>query len=138
MNLRALYTAEYLTFFCRAFSVVDDIFCLFNGHIENIASLKQLYGLTKTANEVSIIIEAYRSLRDRGSSPADHALRNIEGKFAFVIFDSSTKSTFIAVVNDSNIPPSHSLMLELMFAYAYNLICLNQLFCSIRFADLGR
>ncbi|XP_057517567.1 stem-specific protein TSJT1-like [Amaranthus tricolor] len=88
----------------RAFSVVDDIFCLFNGHIENIASLKQLYGLTKTANEVSIIIEAYRSLRDRGSSPADHALRNIEGKFAFVIFDSSTKSTFIAVDADGSVP----------------------------------
>ncbi|KAL2934512.1 Stem-specific protein TSJT1 [Bienertia sinuspersici] len=88
----------------RLFAVVDDIFCLFHGHIENIASLKQLYGLTKTANEVSIIIEAYRSLRDRSSSPADHALRNIEGKFAFVIYDSSTKGTFISVDDEGSVP----------------------------------
>ena len=79
--------------------MVDDIFCLFHGHIENIASLKQLYGLTKTANEVSIIIEAYRSVRDRGSHPADHALRTIEGKFAFIVYDSSSRSTFISVVS---------------------------------------
>ncbi|KNA14959.1 hypothetical protein SOVF_102570 [Spinacia oleracea] len=88
----------------RLFAVVDDIFCLFHGHIENIPSLKQLYGLTKTANEVSIIIEAYRSLRDRGSSPADHALRNIEGKFAFVIYDSSIKTTFFSVDTDGSVP----------------------------------
>lgn len=88
----------------RLFSVVDDIFCLFHGHIENIASLKQLYGLTKTANEVSIVIEAYRSLRDRGSGPADHALRNIEGKFAFVIYDASSRSTFISVDSDGSVP----------------------------------
>ncbi|KAJ8441821.1 hypothetical protein Cgig2_021511 [Carnegiea gigantea] len=88
----------------RLFAVVDDIFCLFHGHVENIASLKQLYGLTKTANEVSIIIEAYRSVRDRGSHPADHALRTIEGKFAFTIYDGSTRTTFIAVDADGSVP----------------------------------
>lgn len=88
----------------RLFAVVDGIFCLFHGHIENIASLKQLYGLTKTANEVSIIIEAYRSVRDRGSHPANHALRTIEGKFAFVIYDGSLKSTFISVDADGSVP----------------------------------
>jgi len=88
-----------MIFYTRLFAVVDDIFCLFHGHIENIASLKQLYGLTKTANEVSIIIEAYRSVRDRGSHPADHALRTIEGKFAFIVYDSSSRSTFISVVS---------------------------------------
>jgi len=80
---------------------VDDIFCLFQGNIENIASLKHLYGLTKTANEVSIIIEAYRALRDRGTNPADHVLRTIEGKFAFIIFDGSARITFISVVSDA-------------------------------------
>lgn len=88
----------------RLFAVVDDIYCLFHGHIENIASLKQLYGLTKTANEVSIIIEAYRAMRDRSSNPADHALRNIDGKFAFVIYDSSTKRTFVSVDNEGSVP----------------------------------
>ncbi|KAL8138985.1 hypothetical protein V2J09_004986 [Rumex salicifolius] len=88
----------------RMFAAVDDIFCLFQGNIENMTHLKQQYGLTKTANEVSIIIEAYRSLRDRGPNPADHALRNIEGKFAFIVYDSSTNCTFIAVDADGSVP----------------------------------
>lgn len=88
----------------RLFTVVDDIYCLFEGHIENIAALKQLYGLTKNANEVSIIVEAYRSLRDRGTSPTDHALRNIEGKFAFIIYDASTRTTFFSVDVDGSVP----------------------------------
>ncbi|KAK9684850.1 hypothetical protein RND81_10G236800 [Saponaria officinalis] len=88
----------------RLFAVVDDIFCLFQGHIENIAPLKQLYGLTKSANEESIIIEAYRSLRDRGTSPTDHALRNIQGKFAFIIYDASLRTTFFSVDADGSVP----------------------------------
>ncbi|XP_074283855.1 stem-specific protein TSJT1-like [Silene latifolia] len=88
----------------RLFTVVDDIFCLFQGHIENIAPLKQLYGLTKTANEVNIIVEAYRALRDRGASPTDHALRNFEGKFAFIIYDGSSRTTFFSVDADGSAP----------------------------------
>ncbi|KAL9227542.1 hypothetical protein vseg_003220 [Gypsophila vaccaria] len=88
----------------RHLAVVDDIFCLFQGHIENIAPLKQLYGLTKAANEESIIIEAYRSLRDRGTSPTDHALRNIEGNFAFIIYDASLRTTFFSVSADGSVP----------------------------------
>ncbi|KAK1316955.1 Stem-specific protein TSJT1 [Acorus calamus] len=41
------------------------MFCLFQGHLDNVVSLKQQYGLNKTANEVIIVIEAYRTLRDR-------------------------------------------------------------------------
>ena len=48
----------------RLFGAVDDIFCMFQGTIENVAVLKQQYGLSKGANEVNIIIEAYRTLRD--------------------------------------------------------------------------
>ncbi|KAH9602748.1 hypothetical protein KSS87_023036 [Heliosperma pusillum] len=88
----------------RLFAVVDDIFCLFQGHIENIAPLKQLYGLTKTATEESIIVEAYRSLRDRGTSPTDHALRNIQGKFAYIIYDASVRTTFVSVDADGSVP----------------------------------
>lgn len=85
----------------RLFSVVDDIFCLFQGHIENIAPLKQQYGLTKTANEVSVVIEAYRTLRDRGPYPANHVVRDINGKFAFILYDNTSKSVFAAVVSFS-------------------------------------
>ena len=79
---------------------MDDIFCLFQGHIENVAVLKQQYGLNKTANEAIIVIEAYRTLRDRGPYPADQVVKDILGKFAFILYDSTSKATFVAVVSD--------------------------------------
>ncbi|URD87458.1 Stem-specific protein TSJT1 [Musa troglodytarum] len=88
----------------RLFAVVDDIFCLFQGHIENITSLKQQYGLGKTANEVIIVIEAYKTLRDRGPFPASQVLRDLNGKFAFTLFDSSSNTTFMASDADGSVP----------------------------------
>lgn len=85
----------------RLFAVVDDIFCLFQGHIENVALLKQQYGLNKTANEVIIVIEAYRTLRDRGPYPADQVVRDIQGKFAFILYDTTSKVSFVAAVSKS-------------------------------------
>lgn len=78
---------------------MDNIFCLFQGHIENLTSLKQQYGLGKTANEVIIVIEAYKTLRDRGPFPASHVVRDLNGKFAFILYDSSSNSTFVAAVS---------------------------------------
>lgn len=88
----------------RLFVVVDDIFCLFHGHIENIALLKQQYGLNKTANEASIVIEAYRTLRDRGPYPADQVVRDIQGKYTFVLYDGASKATFFAADSDGSVP----------------------------------
>uniref|UniRef100_A0A2P2K034 Stem-specific protein TSJT1 n=1 Tax=Rhizophora mucronata TaxID=61149 RepID=A0A2P2K034_RHIMU len=88
----------------RLFAVVDDIFCLFEGHINNVPALKQQYGLNKTANEVIIIIEAYRTLRDRGPYPADQVVRDLQGKFAFILYDNSSKATFIASDADGSVP----------------------------------
>ncbi|KAI4311293.1 hypothetical protein MLD38_036198 [Melastoma candidum] len=88
----------------RLFAVVDDIFCAFQGHIENVALLKQQYGLNKTANEVIIVIEAYRTLRDRGPYPADQVVRDLKGKFAFILYDSAAKTAFLAVDTDGSVP----------------------------------
>ncbi|OWM69796.1 stem-specific protein TSJT1 [Punica granatum] len=88
----------------RLFAVVDDIFCLFQGHIENVALLKQQYGLNKMANEVIIVIEAYRTLRDRGPYPPDQVVRDLNGKFAFILYDSSAKTTFLAADADGSVP----------------------------------
>nr|CAB3498246.1 unnamed protein product [Digitaria exilis] len=88
----------------RLFGAVNDIFCLFQGHIENIANLKQHYGLSKTANEVTILIEAYRTLRDRGPVPASQVVRDLSGKFAFILYDTLSKSTFVATDADGSIP----------------------------------
>ncbi|KAJ0093924.1 hypothetical protein Patl1_25287 [Pistacia atlantica] len=88
----------------RLFAVVDDIFCLFQGHIDNVALLKQQYGLNKAANEAIIVIEAYRTLRDRGPYPADQVVRDFQGKFAFILYDSSSKVTFVAGDADGSVP----------------------------------
>ncbi|XP_022760186.1 stem-specific protein TSJT1-like [Durio zibethinus] len=88
----------------RLFAVVDDIFCMFRGHIENVAILKQQYGLNKAANEGIIVIEAYRTLRDRGPYPPDQVVRDIQGKFAFILYDGSSKATFIASDAEGNVP----------------------------------
>lgn len=88
----------------RLFAAVGDIFCLFEGHLQNVPLLKQQYGLSKTADEVIIVIEAYRTLRDRGPYPADQVVRDLNGKFAFVLFDSSSKSTFVAADADGSVP----------------------------------
>ncbi|XLR05029.1 hypothetical protein S83_071227 [Arachis hypogaea] len=82
------------------FAVVDDIFYLFQGHLENVAHLKQQYRLNKMANEVIIVIEAYRTLRDRGPYPAAQVVRDFQGEFAFIPFDSDSKTAFIAAVSN--------------------------------------
>ncbi|KAI4985519.1 hypothetical protein ZWY2020_018149 [Hordeum vulgare] len=86
------------------FGVVDDIVCLFQGAVENMAVLKQQYGLSKTATEINIVIEAYRTLRDRGPYPADQVVRDLNGKFAFVLYDRSTSSVFMAADADGGVP----------------------------------
>ncbi|MFZ8455712.1 hypothetical protein ACO1M1_14450, partial [Staphylococcus aureus] len=58
----------------RSFAVKDDIFCLFEGALDNLGSLKQQYGLAKSANEVVLVIEAYKALRDRAPYPANHVV----------------------------------------------------------------
>ncbi|EPS59138.1 hypothetical protein M569_15673 [Genlisea aurea] len=99
------YSSEgHSPLFPRLFGVVDDIFCVFEGHIENIPHLKQQYGLNKTANEVIIVIEAYRTLRDRGPYPADQVVSDIKGKFSFILFDLTAKATFIASDADGSTP----------------------------------
>lgn len=77
------------------------------------ACWKQQYGLNKTANEAMVVIEAYRTLRDRGPYPADQVVRDIQGKFAFILFDATTsQSTFIASV-------SGNFCLILFFSYGF-------------------
>ena len=61
--------------------------------------LRQRYGLNKTANEVPIFIEAYWTLRDRGPYPADQVVIDLSGKFAFVLYDSTSQALFTALVS---------------------------------------
>ncbi|KAJ9563080.1 hypothetical protein OSB04_008240 [Centaurea solstitialis] len=68
----------------RLFSSVDDIHCLFLGSLNNLCALNKQYGLNKGANESMFVIQAYKTLRDRGPYPAHSVLKDLEGSFGFV------------------------------------------------------
>lgn len=77
----------------------DEIFCVFEGMLDNLGSLIQQYGLAKSANEVVLVIEAYKALRDRAPYPANHVVGHLVGSFAFIVFDKSTETLFVASVS---------------------------------------
>jgi hypothetical protein len=82
----------------RSFAAKDEIFCLFEGVLDNLGRLSQQYGLSKGANEVVLVIEAYKTLRDRAPYPASFMLSQLAGSYAFVLFDKSTRSLLVASV----------------------------------------
>ncbi|CAI9778897.1 unnamed protein product [Fraxinus pennsylvanica] len=88
----------------RLFAVKDEIFCLFEGSLDNLGSLKQQYGLAKSANEVLLMIEAYKALRDRAPYPPNHVVGHLEGNFAFIVFDKSTSTLFVATDQYGKVP----------------------------------
>lgn len=83
----------------RLFSGLDNIYCAFMGNLHNLSQLNKQYGLSKGGNEAMFIIEAYRTLRDRGPYPADQVLKGLEGSFAFVIYDHKDGTVFAASVS---------------------------------------
>ncbi|KAB2615857.1 stem-specific protein TSJT1-like [Pyrus ussuriensis x Pyrus communis] len=84
----------------RLFCGFDDIYCLFLGSLNNLCSLNKQYGLTKCTNEAMFVIEAYRTLRDRGPYPADQVVKDLDGSFAFVVYDSKGGNVFAALGSD--------------------------------------
>ena len=69
----------------RQFCGFDDIYCLFLGSLNNLCSLIRQYGLSKSSKEAIFLIEAYKTLRDRGPYPADQVIKDLDGSFAFVV-----------------------------------------------------
>jgi len=88
----------------RSFAVKDDCFCLFEGILENLPSLRQQYGLSKSVNEVLLVIEAYKAFRDRAPYTAGQMVGHLEGQYAFVIFDSCTRTVFTATDSYGKVP----------------------------------
>ncbi|URE17702.1 Stem-specific protein [Musa troglodytarum] len=77
----------------------DEVYCMFVGILNNLSSLIRQYGLcSKSTNEALLVIQAYRTLRDRGSDPADQVLKELAGSFAFVVYDDKTGAIFAALV----------------------------------------
>jgi len=87
----------------RLFCGFDDIYCLFLGSLNNMCMLNKQYGLTKCTTEAMFVIEAYRTLRDRGPYPADQVVKDLEGSFAFVVYDSKAGNVFTALGSDGGV-----------------------------------
>lgn len=83
----------------RSIVVMDDIFCIFSGALDNTCDLRRYYGLSRQATEAMIIIEAYKVLRDRAPYPPDQVIKELEGKFAFILFDSKASVLLLARVS---------------------------------------
>lgn len=88
----------------RSFGVKDEIFCLFEGVLHNLGSLRQEYGLAKSANEETLVIEAYKALRDRAPYPPSRVVGHLLGDFSFVLFDHSTSTLFVASDQQGKVP----------------------------------
>ncbi|KAK9072305.1 hypothetical protein SSX86_008738 [Deinandra increscens subsp. villosa] len=87
----------------RMFTAFDDIYCLFMGSLNNLCAQIKQYGLSKNTNEAMFVIEAYRTLRDRGPYPADQVVKDLEGSFAFVVYDSKDGTVFTALGSDGGV-----------------------------------
>lgn len=87
----------------RLFCGVDEIYCIFLGSLNNLCSLNRQYGLSKGTNEAMFIIEAYRTLRDRGPFPADQVIKELDGSFGFLVYDSKAGTVFTALGADESI-----------------------------------
>ncbi|ONK79711.1 uncharacterized protein A4U43_C01F9260 [Asparagus officinalis] len=88
----------------RLFCSFDEIYCMFVGNLNNLSSLIREYGLCKSTNDALLVIEAYRTLRDRGPYPADQVVKDLSGPFAFVLYDNKAGIIFAALSSDGAIP----------------------------------
>ncbi|KAL9257492.1 Stem-specific protein TSJT1-like protein [Drosera capensis] len=87
----------------RMFCGTDEMYCIFLGNLNNLSTLLKQYGLAKNTNEAMFVVEAYRTLRDRGPYPADQVLKDLEGSFGFVIYDRNAGSVFAALGADQRV-----------------------------------
>lgn len=116
----------------RLFCGLDNIYCAFMGSLNNLSKLIKQYGLSKATNEALFIIEAFRTLRDRGPFPADQVLKELEGSFGFVIYDNKNGTVFIASVR-----PFLNLHIRTVNVIFYN-VTLKPLWCLYLHIKLSR
>ncbi|KAJ0966733.1 hypothetical protein J5N97_023650 [Dioscorea zingiberensis] len=102
-NFMALSHENQKPSYPRCMVVMDNMFCVFNGELKNICELRRHYGLSRHANEAILVLEMYKVLRDRAPYPADQVVKDLVGEFAFVLFDASTQSLFLARDGDGGV-----------------------------------
>lgn len=87
----------------RSIVVIDDVFCIFIGTLENTSDLRRYYGLPRQATEAMVVVEVYKVLRDRAPYPADQVIKDLQGKFAFILFDARSGTLFAARDRDASV-----------------------------------
>ncbi|KAF8413894.1 hypothetical protein HHK36_001888 [Tetracentron sinense] len=87
----------------RSVVVMDDVFCTFVGNLENIVDLRRHYGLSRQATEAMLMVEVYKVLRDRAPYPSDQVIRDLQGKFAFILFDAKCGTLFASTDRDGGV-----------------------------------
>ncbi|XP_058083827.1 stem-specific protein TSJT1-like [Magnolia sinica] len=95
-NFMALSHANENPLHPRSIVVMDDVFCIFVGNLENVCDLRRHYGLSRHTTEAMLVVEVFRVLRDRAPYPSDQVIKDLAGKFAFVLFDAKNGTLFIA------------------------------------------
>lgn len=80
---------------------MDDVFCIFLGALFNTSDLRRHYGLPRQATEAIVVVEAYKVLRDRAPYPIDQVIRDLQGNFAFILFDATSATLFAARVSST-------------------------------------
>ncbi|XP_052202888.1 stem-specific protein TSJT1-like isoform X2 [Diospyros lotus] len=103
-NFLALPPQDESALYLRSTVVVDDVYCVFMGVLENIPDLRRHYGLSRQATGAMIVVEAYKALRDRAPYPPDQVIKDLEGKFAFILFDVRANTLFLARDRDGGVP----------------------------------
>ncbi|CAM8898640.1 unnamed protein product [Rhodiola kirilowii] len=73
------------------FGLMDGTFCIYQGSMEAISSLREKYCLNQTDDEIDIVIQAYKILQEIGLHTPDHVVSNLIGDFSFVVYASSSK-----------------------------------------------
>ncbi|KAF5207438.1 Aluminum induced protein [Thalictrum thalictroides] len=89
--------------YCWSIVVMDDVFCMFIGNLENICDLRRHYGLCRLTTEAMLVIEVYKVLRDRAPYPSDQVIKDFAGKFAFILFDAKYRTLFAARDRDGSV-----------------------------------
>ncbi|KAI3740755.1 hypothetical protein L2E82_31228 [Cichorium intybus] len=117
----------------RLFSSMDDIYCIFLGGLDNLCTLNKQYGLTKIANEPMFVIQAYKTLRDRGPYPVHSVLRELEGSFGFILYDLKAKTVFVSLGADGGVKLYWGIATDGSVVISDNLVVIKSS-CSKSFA----
>ncbi|CAI9087476.1 OLC1v1021550C1 [Oldenlandia corymbosa var. corymbosa] len=87
----------------RTVMVMDDIFCMFFGTLDNLYDLRAYYGLSRSETEAMVVCAAYKVLRDRAVFSPDQVVREFKGNYAFMLFDTKSSRVFLARDRDGKV-----------------------------------